>query len=600
MTDLARNETSRRDFLRISGLTALAAGGSWTLTGCGIFDDGSGGGGSDGGSDAAQELTIDFVPVETLDPQVITNGMWILLRGISEGLVVQNETSDDVLPGMAEEWTISDDQLTYTFKIRDDAKWSDDSPLTAEDFERSYKRLFTPAGTSAGGTTLGANSYQVSTGIKGAPEFLAGALKDWAEVGVKATGERELTLTLAIPNPDFLLSLTHPAMLPIPMDLVENKPDDWQKAGTFISNGPFAVTAWKQNSSITLVRNEHYWDADNVSLEKVTVRLIEPTTAATGTVGYENNETDIMGIAEPSDILRFQEDPEHSDELVETETYSILYLGKMRGQNPALEDVRVRKALSLALGREQLAGVQPGARPGVSLVTDRVEGWDDSIAIQENLDEAKQLLADAGYPDGKGLPPVRILIGTPTTTLADAIVDIWQKNLGIKAQLDHVEAGVYTERRWAVQKGDYIGFYYGTFAGLPTWATMVGTLWSPTDIQKFSLPAAKWDEYQKIELDEKMDAATKTSKLQAIIASDASDGSKQMGDIVGQAQAEVDEGKQTDLYKQAAKLREDEFLFLPVLWLSNFHLVKPKVQNVQMRAYPDFYYLKPISISDEA
>lgn len=598
MNTLARTNHSRRDFLRISGLTALAAGGSWTLTGCGIFGDDSEGG--EGGENLPQTLTLDFVPVETLDPQVITNGMWILLRGISEGLVVQNETADDVLPGMAEEWIVSDDLLTYTFTLRADNKWSDGNPLTAEDFERTYKRLFTPAGTAAGGTTLGANSYQASTGIKGASEFLAGALKDWNEVGVKATGELELTLTLAAPNPDFLLALTHPAMLPMPMDLVEGQPDDWQKPGTFVSNGPFTVTDFVQNSSMTLEKNTHYWDASEVSLEKINVRLIEPTTASTGTVAYENNETDIMPIGIPSDIIRFQKDAEHSDELVETETYSILYLAKLRSENPALDDVRVRKALSLALGREDLAGVQPGARPGLSLVTDRVAGWDESIAIQEDIDEAKQLLADAGYPDGKGLPTVRILIGTPETTMADAIVDRWQTNLGIKARLDHVEAGVYVERRWQVQKGDYIGFYYGTFAGLPTWATMVGALWSPTDIEIFSLPAAKWDQYQKIQLDENMDAAAKADQMASIINSDASAGSKKMADLVAQAKVEADDGKREDLYKQAAKVREDEFLFLPVLWLSLFHLIKPKVKNVQMRAYPDYYYLKPIEIAGDA
>lgn len=580
---------TRRDFLRVSGLTALALGGSGSLAGCGLF------GSDEKSGDGQQQLTIDYVPVEVLDPQVITNGMWLLCRGISEGLVSQNEKGDDVVPAVAKEWKLSDDRLTYTFTLRDNAKWSNGEPVLASDFERSYKRLFTPAATSAGGTTLGANSYQASTGMKGAEEFLSGVLTDWAQVGVKATGDHELVLTLAHPNPDFLLALTHPALLPLPMSLVESKPKDWQNPPNFVSNGPFTVTEWVANSRLILVPNENYWDRDKVKLSRIRVNLVEPSAAATATVAYENGETDLAEVA-GADVRRFQQDPALSKELKQTENYSTIYLARLRSEHKALDDVRVRKALSLAMGRESLAGVQPGMQPGVTLVTSRTAGWDDSFAVKENVAEAKALLAAAGYPNGQGLPPVRILTGATDTTLPDAIVDIWTKQLGIKATLDHVESGVYVERRWKVQKGDYIGYYYGTFAGLPTWPTMVGSLWSPKNVQEFSLPSDQWQKYQSIQENKNLKPAEKSAQLQAILDAQASPGAKEMAALVKKAAAEPDDGARMALYKQAAKLREEEYLYIPVLWQSVFHAVKPTIEGLQLRAYPDYFYFKPMGV----
>jgi oligopeptide transport system substrate-binding protein len=498
-----------------------------------------------------------------------------------------------VVPAVATEWEVSADNLTYTFQLRADAKWSNGDPVTAHDFERTYRRLFTPAGTSAGGTTLGANSYQASTGIKGAEDFLAGVLEDWSKVGVKATSDRELVLTLANPNPDFLLALTHPALLPLHMDSVEEKPDDWQNPPNFVSNGPYAVQKWTKNSSILLVPNKSYWDRDNVHLDQIDVKLVEPSATGTATVPYENNEVDILGITD-ADVLRFQKDPELSQHLKSVNTYSIIYLAKLRSENPALDDVRVRKALSLGLGRETLAKVSPGLAPGVSLVTERTAGWDDSIAVQEDIEEAKRLLDEAGYPGGEGLPEIRVLAGVQTP-MVEAIVDTWKRNLGIKARADVVEAGVYVERRWQVQKGDYIGFYYGSFAGLPTWATMVGTLWSPKDVQMMSLPADVWQNYQDVLADAKLKPAEKTAQLDAILAEKSTPDTRRLAELVTEAKA-ADEARQLELFKQAAKLREEQYLYVPVVWADIFFAIRPTVTGVQLRPYPDFFYLKPLGL----
>ncbi|NED95714.1 peptide ABC transporter substrate-binding protein [Phytoactinopolyspora alkaliphila] len=592
---------NRREFLRVSGLIGLAAGGSWSLTGCGLFGEEEPGGTpaegneGDGAPAAGSTLRMSFTTIDVLDPQVITNGMWILSRGVLEGLVSQNEEGTDVVPAVAERWDVSEDGLTYTFHLREDARWSNGDPVTADDFERTYQRLLTPSSGGTGGTTMGANSYQMTTGIKGAAEHLNGATEDWSDVGIEATGDRELVLTLAQPNPDFLLAMTHPALLPLHMDTLDEHPDDWQAPPNFLSNGPFAVERFVHNSALDLVVNEEYWDRGSVQLERIEITLVDPgANPGTATIPYENEEVDILPL-EVADVLRFESDPELAEHVQAVDTYSIGYLATLRSKHPALEDVRVRKALSISLERDVLAGVIPQTRPGLSLVHDRVEGWDDRIAVQENLDEAKQLLADAGYPDGEGLPAVRILSGVDNP-IVDAIVDRWQQNLGIDAVVDRVESGVYVERRWQVQEDDYIGFYWGTFAGLPTWATYVGALWSPTDIQKFSLPGDVWAEYQETEADEDLSGSEKSSRLSELISENASEGSLQMADLVAEAVVELDDDARLELFKEAARLREEEYLFFSVVWLSAFFAVRPTISGLQLRRYPDFFYLKSLGI----
>lgn len=588
---------TRREFLRVSGLIGLAAGSGFSLTGCGLFgDDGAGGNGSgqDGSADT-QTLRISFTTVEVLDPQIITNGMWILTRGVLEGLVSQNAEGNDVVPAVAESWEMSEDGTTYTFHLRADARWSNGDPVTAHDFDRTYQRLLSPGSGGTGGTTMGANAYQVSTGIVGAEAHLSGATEDWSDVGIEATGDHELVLTLNRPNPDFLLAMTHPAMLPLHMDSVDERPDEWQEPPNFLSNGAFAVETFVHNSTLELIPNEEYWDRENVQLDRIEVSLVDRgANPGTATVPYENEEVDILPL-EVADVLQFQNDPELVDHIQSVDTYSIGYLATMRSRHPALEDVRVRKALSIALDREVLAGLVPGARPGLALVHDQVAGWDERLAVEENIEEAKNLLAEAGYPNGDGLPAVRILSGVDHPVV-DAIIDQWQQNLGIEALLDRVEAGVYVERRWVVQDEDYIGFYWGTFAGLPTWATYVGALWSPSDIQKFSLPAEIWEEYEQTEADTEMSSSDRASRLTELIDEHASDGSHRMAELLTDAVEELDDETQLDMFKEAALLREEEYLFFSAVWLSAFFAVRPSVSGMQMRRYPDFFYLKSLGI----
>ncbi len=564
------------------------------LAGCGFNSEPSGG--NSGGSGVPQVLRVTSPLIESLDPHTVTNGFWILSRGLLEGLVTQNADATGVVAAAAEKWELAATGLAYTFTIRQGAKWSNGDPLTAHDFEKSFQRLLAPRSTATGSNTAGSSSYQVAAGIRGAAEFLSGALKDWSQVGIKANNDRELVLTLAATNPDFLLILTHPSMLPLHMDSVTKHPNAWQTPPNFVSNGPFAVDQYVPNSSMKLVPNEQYWDRKAVQLSRIDVLQVDVAAAAgTLTVPYESNETDVLQISD-ADVTRFQNDPTLKNHLRQVDTYMVSYLARLRSLHPAMDDVRVRKALALALNRDALAKVVPGGRPGTSLVHDKVKGWSSDLAARTDLAQAKQLLADAGYPAGKGLPTVRIL-SLSDSPLIDAIVDGWKTGLGINALHDRVDVGVYVKQRWAVQPADYIGFYAGTFAGLPTLNNYVSALWNPVEIQKFSMSSTAWQRYLDIEANASIDAAAKNQQLAALRTSEGSAGSNKMAELVTRAKAELNETSRERLFLEAAQLREAEHVFLPVMWMSQFFAVRPTVGKMNLRRYPDFFYFKDLTMS---
>lgn len=538
-----------------------------------------------------QRLSIIYPNFPLLDPQVVTNGMWFDAAALLEGVVVANKDATDVLPGTAEKWDVSPDKKTYTFHLRQNAKWSNGDPVTAKDFEWTYKRMLTPKSGGAG-VTLGANSWQSTIGIKGANDYLAGKLTDWSQVGVKALDDRKLEITLAAPNPDFLRQMTHPSMLPLHPPTVEKFPADWGKPENWVGNGPFVPKEWVVNASMKLAPNERYWDRGQVLLSEVNVRLNAGTDASAATIAYENGEVDLaaLGVA---DIVRFKADPKLSKELRIISGGSVVYLALMRSQNPALEDARVRKALAVGMDRQTLARVAPNLQPGPALIPSSVPNWDDSVGVKFDLAEAKKLLADAGYPGGKSLPELKILSGS-SNPLVEALADIWQKNLGITVKLDVVEAGVYVERRMAVQAPDYIGYYYGSFGQLPSWAAWTALLWGPEFTKQFSMKAADWAEYQKIQQDKGLPPAEKSAKLTAFLDERASKEALEFEKLVNQALAETDAQKQQQLFKQAAKVRQDTNLFIPVVYQDAYYAVKPTVQGLNLHPGGRAYYLKGV------
>lgn len=538
----------------LTAVTAVA------LTGCSF-------GGSSGSKKGEKSLRMEFSNFPIIDPQSVTYGEWLSASALFEGVVRLNKDGSNVVPAAATKWDVSPDKKTYTFHLRDE-KWSDGSKVTADDFAWTYKRLLTPSNAAAG-ATQGANSYVPGLGIKNAAAFQGSTIKDWSQVGIKAPDEKTLVITLAAPNSDFLLGMTHPSMLVLPSKVVQKYPTDWQKPAHFVGNGAYVMKGWTVNSSMQLDKNPDYWNAKNVDVDHISLALTDDPTQAG--LHFENNETDIAALLS-ADIPRYQKSAALEKELIDFPGFYRSYLAVLHSKNPALEDVRVRQAFSLAMGRQNVAKSCNACSPSYSLVPSNLPGA-DAAAVTEDIPKAKSLLAAAGYPNGKGLPTVHILATQDDPTL-EAILDNWKTNLGVNAKLDVVDSGTYVQKRAAVQGSNYIGFYSGAFANLPSWRGWVSTLWGATFTQSFSLNSSDWDKYNSLV------SGGKGPQAQQLLDTNASPDARQFAQTVTAADANGDTAASNQQYATAAALRQKTYLFLPTLTNDAYYAVRSGIGGV--------------------
>lgn len=546
----------------------------------------------DEAQDGEQILRIAVgAEIDALDPQYINAGNYVVPSGLLEGLVMQNDTGDDVVPAIAESWTVSDDGTTYTFVLRDDAKFSNGDAITADDVVGTYKRLLAPTGAGVGQST-NSPSYQVGLGILGATDYQSGAESSWDTVGVRAVDDKTVEIELDAPNPDFLMGLTDNSMMILDPAAIEANPKDWTSPENWVGSGPFVPETWDPTVGMHLVPNEYYWDKDNVHLDAVDIRVIVDAQAAT--LAYRSGEVDVT--VANQDLL--PADDKLRKDIKEAEGYSIFFLNIQYSDSPATMDLRVRQALSLAIDRDKLAELSPGTQPATSMVPGRVPGREDSMDTSVyDPERAAELLAEAGYPNGEGMPTVQIFDHRPRP-VADAVVDMWKK-LGVQAKVEVVDLGIFADERFQVIKDpNTMGFYPSGFGGIPTLNNWISTFWGPQTTMQFSLPADAWRQYQAVQADESLDGATKAQKLDEILNTYASDGAKEFADLVQEARLTTDEDQRNALYVQAATLRESLGQQVPLLEESQAFLVNPRVEGLNVRTTMEGFYWKGITLAD--
>ena len=400
---------------------------------------------------------------DSIDPGITDNTFAIpILFNTFEGLV-SYDTENNIVPADAETWEISDDGLTYTFHLREGLKWSDGTPLTAQDYVYSIKRVVTPA-------TGAKYSYMVTDYVKGAAEYydlLGSGTADEAAIaaaeanlGVSAPDDQTLVITLNDTVPYFLGILAMWTYAPVQQATVETNGDSWtQSPDTFICNGPFKVTEMKFGEGLTLVKNENYWDAANVKLEEVTYRYILDMSTALS--AFESGEIDGMMSVPSADLPRLKTE---SDALSIWPAFGTTYYLINNNVEP-LNDPLVRKALNLAIDRTALIDnvMQSTDTPALALVgpgyavdgVDFTEGRSDfGLSATANVEEAQQLLAEAGYPNGEGFPTLRLGYYTDTVVkkVAEAMQQMFKQNLNIDLEITTEDWAVYYE---SIQAGDY-------------------------------------------------------------------------------------------------------------------------------------------------
>jgi oligopeptide transport system substrate-binding protein len=363
------------------------------------------------------------------------------LQNLFRGLCKFSETGE-VVPGLAESYDVSEDGLVYTFHLRTGLKWSDGSPLTAADFEYSWKRVLNPELASE-------TAYSMYTVIKNGSEYFLDGTATADDVGIKALDDVTLQVELTAPAPYFPSMTAATAYFPVKKEVIEADPNwEWNDK-TYVSNGPFMLKEMRRDEKFTFVKNPYYYNADAVKIDEV--EYIFLNAAETARLAFNNGEVDIA-VSVNADALA-----EHANDgkLLFTPRIGFRWY-EFRTDHKPFDDPRVRQALAMAINRQVLTqaiikgpeqpllGFIPPAFPDI-VETDKSWREVHGNTFEEDLEAAKALLAEAGYPNGEGFPTFRLVQETSTTleAVAEALAQMWTQNLGITAEIITVEGGVF-------------------------------------------------------------------------------------------------------------------------------------------------------------
>jgi len=410
----------------------------------------------------------------SLDPALAqgTHESWILSNTF-EGLM-KNDAEGKVIPGMAESYELSEDNLTYTFKLRD-ANWSDGTPVTAHDFEFSWKRALDPE--------LAADYAFQLYYIKGAEAYNTGA-GSVDDVAVKALDDKTLEVTLAAPTGYFLELTAFYTYYPVSKNVVEANPDWAKTPETHITNGPFKMTTWEHNAKIILEKNPGYYNAEAIKLDGIDFDIIEDENTAWQK--YEGGEYDLL-VPLPQAVTA-QLQTESNPELVIGGQVGIYYYN-LNSEVKPFNNAKVRKALALSLDRQtivekitqggQLAaeGIVP-----VGLTDETGAEYRDKVGklVDYNVEEAKKLFAEGLAEEGMTLEQFNsagfvILYNTSEAhkKIAQAAQEMWRTALDVQIGIENVEFQVKLDREKAgdyqISRGGWIGDYMDPMTILDLW-----------------------------------------------------------------------------------------------------------------------------------
>jgi oligopeptide transport system substrate-binding protein len=482
---------------------------------------------------------------DTLDPTLnYASDVNFLDRMLFVSLVDFDEEKAVPIPDLAKSWKVSADGKTWTFTLRKDVKWTNGRTVTARDVEYSIKRILDPAVASP----LGNKLYMV----KGAEAVNTGKSKDMGSVGIKVIDDYTIQFTLNNPLAFFAAQL-RVVGYPVPKETVEKFGNKWFDPANIVSNGPYILKEWKPMDRLVFTKNPAYYDAKNVQIDTVTVFIIEDDSTAMAM--YEAGQLDTVDV--PSgDIDRVNKDPVLSKE-ARSIGQLISYMIQVNTKLAPLDNPNVRKALAAAIDKESLVKyiAKGGQTPMDTLVPLGCFGAvpkSAKVGIPYNPTAAKEYLAKAGYPDGKGLPPIEFNFNTSefNRSVAEAIQQMWKKNLGIDAAVKNYEGKVY----WDIIVSGKLQFWRMGFAAeVPD-----------ADSFLYAIAHTKYGEknlrWERTDFDA----------------------------LVEKAQVEMNQAKRRQMYQQAEKiLCEDEAAIIPLWSYAYVNLTKPYLKRQYSRMMID-------------
>ncbi len=490
------------------------------------------------GGNFASELTVQFgAQPDTMDPALnsAADASSIILH-MFEGLTTMDSNATPV-PGQAEKWDVSADGLVYTFTLRDGLKWSDGQPLTSKDFLYAWNRAIDPE-TAA--------DY----------EYMYDVIKGYSEgqLAISAPDDKTFVVELIAPTPYFLELISNGVFYPVRQDIVEANGEKWAtQVSTYVGNGAYTMTEWVESSYIMAAKNPNYWNAGAVATEKIRFLLMDDDNAVLA--AFQNGEAAFVETMPNDEIDAWRDKPEFNLE-GQLGTYYISY----NAAKAPLDNPKVRKALTLAIDREFItkqigkAGQVPaGAFVPIGL-TDadstkefRAVGeyYDASAAGYEaNVEEAKKLLAEAGYPNGEGFPNIEYLfnVGTGHQAIAEALQNMWKTNLGINVSLSSQEWATFLNTRkngeYFIARNGWLGDYNDPITFLDMWVTGGGN------------NDAQWSNAEYDELIKKIKTSTDKNERYALM--------HQAEDLM---------------------FSDEEFLLCPIYYYVDIFLMNPKLKG---------------------
>ncbi|MFD1780528.1 peptide ABC transporter substrate-binding protein [Fredinandcohnia salidurans] len=505
-------------------------------------------------ADVKQEMVVNIkTEPPAIDPAMATDvpSGWVLDH-IFEGLYTRDKDGNPVL-GVAEDVNQSDDGKTYTFTLREDAKWSDGTPVTAYDFEYAWERVLSPDTGSAFAFYL----YY----IKGAEDYNKGngSLED---VGITAKDDRTFVVELNSPLGYFDSLLTLWTFYPVKKELVEANKNWAAEAEGYISNGPFKMTEWKHDSQVVIEKNKEYYAQDVVNLEKVTFKMVGEAT--TFYQMFKTKELDLVMTLPTDSIDAERKNPEYKEV-----PYYGTYMYMFNVEKEPFNNAKVRRAFAMGIDRDALTKsiTKAGETPAYAMVPTGAQTPDGEFReaggdyFEENYEEAKKLLAEGMAEEGwTELPEVTLLYNTDENhkKTAEAVQEMLKKNLGVDIKLGNQEWGTYLDttkqHNYQMARMGWIGIFVDPVVNLDYY---LGD--SPNN-------RTGW-------VNEEFDS------------------------VMAQAKVEQDTKKRYDLLHDAEEILMTDMPFMPVYFYTNNYLVSEKFEDVAyyVNRYPTLKWAKKVS-----
>jgi len=443
-----------------------------------------------------------------LDPAILDSQQTFnIVLALMEGLCQYHPQTGLPVPGVAERWEVSADNLTWTFHLRPEARWSNGDPVTARDFVFSFRRNLSPG--------LGAEYASMLFCLKNGAEFYQGKIKDFSEVGAVAADDHTLVLHLGHPVPYLPKLVCHSIWFPVHQATIEKfgRIDDrgsrWTRPGNYVGNGPFVLKDWQPQQIIRVTKSPTYWNRDAVRLNGINIYPIENNSAEEAM--FRTGQLHITSTIPTDKIPLYRSDPRLKVFFGQAPMLATYYF-QFNTSQPPLDNVLVRRALSCAINRQEMIDrvTLGGQTPAHHFTPPDTGGFTARARAPSDPDLARRLLAEAGYPEGKGFPRLELLYNNSEghRKIAEALQQMWKRVLGIdiglvnqeaKVQIDNMHRGNFQIGRFA-WVGDYLD--PSTFLDIMTSASGNNdTRWSSPEYDRLIAEAGRTaDDAKRFEL----------------------------------------------------------------------------------------------------